>query len=95
MILFFLKRLISRNKEIILKESSYITGFMQLLMKPRNTGEGWTREEKDKLKIDIKHLSSYVPVLIIFLLPGGSLLLPFLAEILDRRKAARVPESKI
>ncbi len=95
MILFFLKRLISRNKEIILKESSYITGFMQLLMKPRNTGEGWTREEKDKLKIAVKHLSSYVPVLIIFLLPGGSLLLPFLAEILDRRKAPRVPESKI
>jgi hypothetical protein len=30
-----------------------------------------------------------VPVIIVFLLPGGSLMLPFLAEVLDRRKTIR------
>ncbi len=34
-------------------------------------------------------VSAYVPMLIIFLLPGGSLLIPILADILDRRKKGR------
>ncbi|MEW6676086.1 MAG: hypothetical protein AB1348_08850 [Nitrospirota bacterium] len=89
MIRFFLKKLIAKNKEFILKEAAYIDGFMRLLMKQRNTGIKWTKEEKEQLKVNIKHLSAYVPVLIIFLLPGGSLLLPFLSDILDRRKEKR------
>lgn len=94
MIRFFLKKLIAKNKEFILKEATYIEGFMHLLMKQRNTGIKWTKEEKEQLKANIKHLSAYVPVLIIFLLPGGSLLLPFLSDILDRRKERRVTTSE-
>ena len=30
-----------------------------------------------------------VPVIVIFILPGGTILLPLLAEILDRRKKKR------
>jgi len=85
----FLRRLIQKNRELILKEAVYIDGFMRLLMKHRNTGEKWTKDEKTQLKMHIKHFSLYVPVLFIFLLPGGSLLLPVLAEILDRRKKER------
>ncbi|MBI5099979.1 MAG: hypothetical protein HZB30_12170 [Nitrospirae bacterium] len=86
MIRFLLKKIISRQKELILQEASRIQDFMRLLMKLRNTGKKWTREEKKQLKLHIIHLSVYVPVLIIFLLPGGSLLIPILADILERRK---------
>ena len=94
MIRFFLKKHIEKNRAFICKEGQYITGFMQLLMKPKNTGDKWTKQEKEQLKRDLKHLSAYVPVLIIFFLPGGALLLPFLADILDRRTDPRPPTSK-
>src|SRR5512134_1766496 len=94
MIRFFMKRLVAKNRELILKEACLINGFMNLFMKPVNSGVSWTREEKRELKQHIRHLSVYVPVLIIFLLPGGSFLLPFLAEILDRRKKRRGTASK-
>lgn len=63
---------------------------MRLLMKQRNTGVKWTREEKTQLKSNLKHLSLYVPALIIFALPFGSLLLPVLTEVLDRRDKDRM-----
>jgi hypothetical protein len=84
-----MKRLVAKNRELILKEACLISGFMSLFMKPVNSGVSWTREEKRELKQHIRHLSVYVPVLIIFLLPGGSFLLPLLADILDRRKRKR------
>jgi hypothetical protein len=34
-------------------------------------------------------MSKMVPVIVIFILPGGTILLPILAEILDRRKKRR------
>jgi len=74
---------------MILEEAGQINGFMKLLMKPRNTGAGWTKQEKAQLRKHLKRLSLYVPVLIIFLAPFGSLLIPVLAEILDRRKNRR------
>jgi hypothetical protein len=90
---FFLRILVGKNKELIYREAEFLGGFMHRLMKPKNTGNKWTREEKKHLIRDIRHLSYYVPVLIIFLLPGGSFLLPLLAEILDRRNKPRtVPE---
>ena len=94
MIRFFLRRLIAKNRERILREAVLINGFMHLFMKPVNTGQSWTKEEKRELKRHIRHLSGYVPALIVFLLPGGSLLLPLLAEILDRRKKKRETASK-
>jgi len=63
--------------------------FMKLLMKQRNTGHNWTAEDIDKIKAHLMRLAFYVPVLIIFLLPFGSFLLPVLAEIIDRREEAR------
>ena len=89
MIRLFVRKLIQKNKALLLNEATCINGFMHLLMKRRNTGEKWTKDDKTRLKVHIKHLSLYVPALFIFLLPGGSLLLPILAEILDRRKKQR------
>ena len=89
MIKLFLKRHILKNRALILQESQHIAEFIHLLMKRRNTGVKWTGEEITRLKSHLKHLSLYVPALIIFVLPFGSFLLPILAEILDRREKSR------
>ena len=89
MIKLFLKRHILKNRALILQESHHIVDFIHLLMKRRNTGAKWTAEEITQLKSHLKHLSFSVPALIIFVLPFGSLLIPILAEILDRREKNR------
>jgi len=85
----YFRKLIGKNKAFILEEVLAIKGLMQLLMKQRNTGQQWTDEEIKEIKKNLRNISKIVPVLLIFLLPGGSLLLPLLAEILDRRRAGR------
>ncbi len=84
-----LKRMIGNHKAFILQEVLAVKGLMQLLMKTRNTDQPWTREEKKEIKRHLKNISKMIPVIIIFLLPGGTLLLPILAEVLDRRKTKR------
>jgi hypothetical protein len=90
MIKKYLKRLININKEAILMEVLAIRGLMQLLMKTRNTDEKWTREEKKEVKRHLKNIAKIFPAIAIFSLPGGSFLLPILAEVLDRRKTRRL-----
>jgi hypothetical protein len=90
MIKKYLKRLIIINKEAILMEVLSIKGLMQLLMKTRNTDEKWTREEEKEIKRHLKNIAKIIPTLAIFYLPGGSFLLPILAEALDRRKIRRL-----
>ena len=85
----FLKGLIIKNKAFILQEVLAARGLMQLLMKTRNTDQPWTKEEKKEIKRHLRDISKMVPVIVIFLLPGGTLILPLLAEILDRRKMKR------
>jgi hypothetical protein len=91
MIKRYLKRLVLINKEAILMEVLSIKGLMQLLMKTRNTDEKWTREEKKEIKRHLRTIAKIVPAVAIFFLPGGSFLLPVLAEVLDRRKTRRLP----
>lgn len=85
----FLKRLIRTNRNLIYAEARHANGFLILLMKQRNTGIRWTSEERVALKGYIKRLAAYVPVLMLFLLPFGTLLIPVLAEVLDRRNGRR------
>jgi hypothetical protein len=89
----FLKQRIEANKTLIYGEAQRMGGFMRLLMKQRNTGEPWTPAERSELKSHLLHLAAYVPVIIIFLMPLGSLLIPLLAEVLDRRKGQRTAPS--
>jgi NhaP-type Na+/H+ or K+/H+ antiporter len=89
MIKNYLKRLIVINKEAILMEVLSISGLMQILMKTRNTDEKWTKEEKKEIKMHLKNIAKIVPAVVVFALPGGSFLLPILAEVLDRRKTRR------
>jgi len=90
MIKNYVKRLIIINKEAILMEILAIRGLMQLLMKIRNTDEKWTREERKEIKRHLKNIAKIIPAVALFSLPGGSLLLPILAEVLDRRKVRRL-----
>jgi hypothetical protein len=82
----FLKRRIAVNRGLILQESRQFSDFMGLLMKGRNTGAPWTGEETARIRRHLIRLILYVPVLAVFILPFGSLLLPVLAEALDRRR---------
>lgn len=91
MIRYFFRKIFIKNKNLFFQEAHRITGFLELFMKQRNTGVKWTKEEKAQLKAHLKHLSMYIPILIIFILPFGSLLVPILAEIYDRRKKRRDP----
>lgn len=88
-----LQRQTEKYKDLIYSEAETMKGFMVLLMKPRNTGIPWTGEEIKTLKFYIRHLAHYVPFMIIFLLPFGSLFLPAMAEVLDRRRDRRPQES--
>lgn len=91
----YFRRLIIKNKKLILEQVLAVKGLMQLLMKQRNTNQEWTKEEIKEIKKNLKNISKGVPALLVFLLPGGSLLLPFLAEILDRRKRGRSLNEKV
>lgn len=89
MLVKYFKSLIIQNREFILKEVLEVRGLMQLLMKHQNTGQKWTRAELKKIKSHLSELAKVIPVLIIFLLPGGSLFLPFLTQVIDRRNTPR------
>ena len=89
MIIGYFKKIIIKNKDFILAEVLAVKGLMYLLMKNRNTGEKWTRDERMEIKAHLRIISKMIPVIVVFLLPGGSLFLPFLAEVLDRRKKRR------
>jgi hypothetical protein len=95
MIRAFLKSLLIKHKALFFQEAQRVSGFLYLLMKQRNTDEKWTPEEKKEIKRHLKILAMYIPILIIFLLPGGSLLLPFLAEVMDRRRTRRNPPAPV
>jgi hypothetical protein len=90
MIKRYLKRLFIINKEVMLMEVLSISGLMHLLMKTRNTDEKWTREEKKEIKRHLRNIAKMIPAAAVFFLPGGSFLLPILAEALDRRKTRRL-----
>ena len=91
----YFKRLIIKNREFVLGQVLAVRGLMALLMKNRNTGQKWTKEEIREIKVHLKDISKMVPVIIVFLLPGGTLMLPLLAEVLDRRRRIRRPPPQV
>lgn len=72
-------------KAMGMKDLYHIQGFMRLLMKRRN-GMRWTAEDKAEIRSHLKRVVATLPLLAVFTLPGGMLLLPFLAWRMDRRK---------
>jgi hypothetical protein len=84
---------IEKNKDLFLNEARQISGFMKLLMKERNAEGRWNDAERVQLKKYMKRVVAYIPLFCIFLLPGGLLLIPILAEVIDRRKEPRMAAS--
>jgi hypothetical protein len=78
---------LSDYRDLILKEALGIKGFMALLMKGARVN--WSEAETTEIRRHLVRLSKRIPALIVFLSPGGVLLLPVLVEILDRRKKKR------
>jgi hypothetical protein len=74
--------LINRNKKRFVKELSQSKELMQLLAK--STRKELDKEEKKKVKTQLLDICKTVPSLTIFLLPGGSLLLPILIKFIPK-----------
>ena len=74
--------LITRNKSRILQEIYQSKELMQLLIK--STATKLTAAEKKKVKTQILDICKTIPSLTIFLVPGGSLLLPILIKFIPR-----------
>jgi hypothetical protein len=66
-----------------------IEGLIAVLMKPRN-GARWSSEDKALLQAEFRRLARATPAFLIFMLPGGALLLPADAWFLDTRRTRRV-----
>lgn len=75
-----LHAMIKKNKAKIIREISESKELVELLWKAQNTQ--LTKEEKDKIKEQISDLLRTIPSLAIFMIPGGSFLLPILYKIL-------------
>ena len=83
-------RTIYESQRLFLRnELSQVRGLIPILMKRRNGGR-WSTEERTILQRDLRALSNLGPYLIPLILPGGILMLPFLAWWLDCRRKGRV-----
>lgn len=73
-------KVLGRNKDKIaleLKESKVLISLVT-----KSTTQELSKEEKDMVKEQLKDLAKSVPALTIFMLPGGTILLPILLKIL-------------
>jgi uncharacterized membrane protein len=62
--------------------------FVGVLMKPPN-GQPWTEDDRRLLRRELRTLARWTPGFVVFLLPGGMLLLIVYAHLLDRRRLKR------
>jgi hypothetical protein len=88
-----LEEILIQYRGKILKEIESAKDLMALLM--RGTRGRWTKGELFKIKSHFVTMGKKVPILMVFMLPGGTILLPLLIEMLDRRKKKfPVPEDR-
>lgn len=79
----------SREKDRLRHEIGQIRGGIALLMKQRNGGK-WTTQDKQDIRLIVRRISSVSPYLVVWVLPGSLLILPFLAWHLDSRRKRRI-----
>jgi carotenoid biosynthesis protein len=61
---------------------------VRVLMKPPN-GQPWTADDRRRLRGELRALARWTPGFVLFLLPGGLLVLVVYAHLLDRRRLKR------
>jgi hypothetical protein len=69
----------------------HVQDFVHVLMKPRN-GQPWTPEDRAFLRAGARTLARWAPGFLLFLLPGGLVLLSLYAWLLDRRRGRVVDD---
>jgi hypothetical protein len=74
------KNILGRNKDKLAAELKESKELMALIAK--STTQDLSKEEKEKAKTQLKDLARTVPSLTLFMLPGGSLLLPIILKII-------------
>ncbi len=84
--------LILRNKKRLVKEISESKDLMILL--GQSTIRELSTEEKQKVKKQLLDICKTIPSLAIFILPGGSLLLPFLVKFIPQLLPSAFNENK-
>lgn len=72
-------------------EMSDTQRLVPLLMKQRNGGK-WTDEERRNVQKYLRRIAGVSPYLVLFVMPGGLLMLPLLAWWLDKRRQRRDAE---
>ena len=76
----------SRWKRRARHELSQVRDLVRVLFKPRN-GEPWTPADRIFLRAELRVLAGrWAPGFFLFLLPGGLVLAPLYALLLDQRK---------
>lgn len=81
-----------REKTRLKRELATLKGSVVWLVRQRGQGN-WTAHEREHLRRIMRSASSVSPYLLIWVVPGSMLLLPFLAWFIDhRRKGATPPE---
>lgn len=75
-----IKTLLIKNKKMLKQELKQSKEAMYLIKK--STYTALNEEEKEKIKILLLDICKAVPSLAVFLLPGGTLLLPLLLKLI-------------
>ncbi|SDE65783.1 hypothetical protein SAMN05192589_1246 [Paracidovorax valerianellae] len=77
-----------REKNRFLKELATMKGSVSWLVQQRRQGL-WTAEERDRLRSVMRSASSVSPYLLVWVVPGSMLILPFMAWFIDWRRRGR------
>ena len=80
----------SREKTRFKREMATIRGSVVWLVRQRRQGQ-WTAHERAHLREVMRTASSVSPYLVIWVVPGSLLLLPFLAWFIDHRRKGHQP----
>jgi hypothetical protein len=83
----------NRERKQLLEEATQMRELMPLLMKQRN-GYRWTKDDRARIRDQLRRLSRMSPYLVPLLMPGGFLILPVLSWWMDRRRLKRAAEAK-
>ena len=73
----------SRERVRLWDEMTQMRGLLPLLMKQRN-GYRWTELDRKRIKVHLHKLVELSPYMVLFVAPGGFIVLPVLAWWLDR-----------
>jgi len=80
----------NREKTRLRSELATLKGSVVWLVRQRRQGH-WTVHEREHLRGVMRTASSVSPYLLIWVVPGSMLLLPFLAWFIDRRRTGGKP----